>query len=88
MHEQRRENEARLASTAIVADLAMAGVERRVRVGNPGDQIVAAARAEGADLIVLGVHRRRGLDHLLRGSTAEHVLRRAPCHVLLDKLPA
>lgn len=46
-------------------------------------QIVAEARAWPADLVVLGTHGRRGLDHLLLGSVAEGVVRIAPTPVLL-----
>jgi len=41
------------------------------------------ARRWNADLIVLGTHGRRGLNHLLMGSVAEAVARVAPAHVLL-----
>ena len=41
------------------------------------------ARRWKADLIVLGTHGRRGINHLLMGSVAEAVARVAPAHVLL-----
>jgi nucleotide-binding universal stress UspA family protein len=41
------------------------------------------ARRWNADLIVLGTHGRRGINHLLMGSVAEAVARVAPAHVLL-----
>jgi nucleotide-binding universal stress UspA family protein len=53
-----------------------------VRQGIPSEQIVQAAREQRADLIVVGTHGRTGLDHILLGSTAERVIRRAPCPVL------
>jgi nucleotide-binding universal stress UspA family protein len=46
------------------------------------DEIVKRAEEEGADLIVMGTHGRRGLRHLLMGSVAERVVRMAPCPVL------
>jgi len=36
-----------------------------------------------ADLIVIGTHGRTGLDHALLGSTAERVVRHAPCPVMV-----
>jgi universal stress protein A len=34
------------------------------------------------DLIVIGTHGRTGLSHMLMGSVAEKVVRKAPCPVL------
>ena len=51
--------------------------------GDPDDAIVEYAREHGADLIVMGSHGHTGLRHLLMGSVAEHVLRHAPCPVLI-----
>jgi nucleotide-binding universal stress UspA family protein len=62
-------------------------VERKVAHGDPVDEIVAIAQANQCDLIVMGTHGRTGLDRLLMGSVAEHVLRRAPCPVLTVKNP-
>ena len=51
----------------------------------PADAIVALARDIDADLIVLGSHGHTGLLHALLGSTAERVVREAPCDVLVIK---
>jgi nucleotide-binding universal stress UspA family protein len=48
----------------------------------PGETIVAAARDAKADLIVMGTHGRTGVNRLLLGSVAEHVLRHSPCPVV------
>ena len=45
--------------------------------------IVEEATAWGADLIVIGTHGRRGFEHLVLGSVAEGVVRRATVPVLL-----
>jgi universal stress protein A len=50
--------------------------------GAPTSEIVRIATDHHCDLIVLGTHGRSGLAHLLLGSTAEKVLRSAPCPVL------
>jgi len=53
-----------------------------VRVGDAGEEIVAAADDLKADLLVVGTHGRSGLKHLLLGSVAERVVRHASCPVL------
>lgn len=53
--------------------------------GLPVDSIVDWARDAKCDLIIMGTHGRRGVSHLLKGSVAEAVLRRAPCPVLAVK---
>jgi len=54
-----------------------------VREGEPYAQIVAAAKELGIDLIVLSTHGRTGLAHVFMDSTAEKVVRYAPCPVLI-----
>lgn len=54
-----------------------------VRLGAPANEIIEAARTLESDLIVVSTHGRTGLKHLLLGSVAEHVVRRAPCPVLI-----
>jgi universal stress protein A len=46
-------------------------------------EIVKAATEGNIDLIILGTQGRTGLAHLLIGSTAERVVRHAPCPVLV-----
>jgi len=53
-----------------------------VRVGVPYHEIVEAAGELQADLIVITTHGHTGLKHVLLGSTAEWVVRHAPCPVL------
>lgn len=45
-------------------------------------EIISAATELSADLVVMGTHGRRGLDHLLLGSVAEKVVRLSPVPVL------
>ena len=56
-------------------------VEAMVRQGKPFDQITQAAAERGADLIVLTTHGFTGLKRAVMGSTAEAVVRHAPCSV-------
>jgi nucleotide-binding universal stress UspA family protein len=55
--------------------------------GNPLVLIVETAAAREVDLIVIGTHGRTGLAHVLLGSVAETVVRKAPCPVLTVKHP-
>jgi len=57
-------------------------VEHTILEGNPERKIVDRATESGADLIVMGTHGRGGIDRLLLGSVAEHVVRRSPVPVL------
>lgn len=57
-------------------------VEHTILEGNPEREIVDHAREADCDLIVMGTHGRGGIDRLLLGSVAEHVVRRAPVPVL------
>ena len=60
---------------------------RMVRDGDPVEQILAAAGEVKADLIVMPTAGRAGVFDVLRGSTTERVLRRAPCPVLAVPAP-
>jgi universal stress protein A len=47
--------------------------------------ILDYAKRQEADIIIMGSHGRRGLKRMILGSVAEHVIRRAPCPVLVVK---
>jgi len=57
-------------------------VTTRVATGLPSEEVISAAREEDSDLIVVGTRGKTGLAHILLGSTAERVIRGAPCPVL------
>ncbi len=59
-----------------------------VWTGDPGESIVSAAESEGADLIVVGTHGRGTIGRLLLGSVSAHVVRYAPCPVLVARADA
>jgi nucleotide-binding universal stress UspA family protein len=56
--------------------------ENRSEKGHAATAIVQNAEAIHADLIVMGTHGRGGLKHMLLGSVAEEVARKASCPVL------
>ena len=56
--------------------------ETAVIRGRPAHAIVEHAKNGGFDLIVMGTHGRTGVSHVVMGSVAERVLRKAPCPVL------
>jgi len=73
------------------AALQKAGVARGRIVmpeGNAAVETVNAAKAEGADLLVVGTHGRSSLTHLLLGSVAEKIVRSAGCPVLTVRVPS
>lgn len=62
-------------------------IETIHRVGIPFIEIIKAAREKKVDLIVIATHGRTGLSHILFGSVAEKVVRKAPCPVLSIRHP-
>jgi nucleotide-binding universal stress UspA family protein len=65
-------------------EIANQGIEviTEVRKGSSSLEIISFAQEKEIDLIIMGTHGWSGLDHVLMGSTAEVVVRRAPCPVL------
>jgi nucleotide-binding universal stress UspA family protein len=57
-------------------------VKTRIATGIPSQEVSAAAEEEDADLIVVGTRGKTGLEHVVLGSTAERIIRTAPCPVL------
>jgi len=58
-------------------------VETCLRPGHAGEEICSEAASSKVDLIAISTHGRIGLKHVLLGSTAEYVVRHAPCPVLV-----
>ncbi len=55
--------------------------------GKPWREIVAFAREQAMDVIVIATHGLSGLSHAIYGSTAEKVIRKAHCPVLVIRHP-
>jgi len=64
---------------------ALTGAEviKRVEVGDVPSTICRLAEEVGADVIVVGSHGRSGIKRFFLGSVSEHVVRHAPCPVLV-----
>lgn len=62
-------------------------VEEVIGHGDAASEIVRIAGERKVDLIVISSHGRTGLGRILFGSTAEAVVRHAPCPVLVVKPP-
>jgi universal stress protein A len=61
-----------------------ASVRMSIRTGErPWEEIIHTAGEDQIDLIIMGRHGHTGLARILLGSTAEHVLRHAPCPTLV-----
>ena len=57
-------------------------VKTVLETGHPGSRIVDTAKKLGVGLIITSTHGRTGFKRAFLGSTAEHVVRHAPCPVL------
>jgi len=66
----------------IPPDRMSTSVDRIVLRGDAAEQVIDYARANGADLIVLGAEHRRFADTSVLGTTTVRVTRHAPCPVL------
>ncbi|MEI8032622.1 MAG: universal stress protein [Chlorobiaceae bacterium] len=82
---ERAEAEKKLA--ALIEEEKIAGIvaDYVIYEGFAEECIIDYAKRKEADVIIMGSHGRRGLKRLFLGSVAEHVIRRAPCPVLVVK---
>ncbi len=78
---------AEMAEFLAKVDAGSVKVSNEVLDGVPHETIERLALEGGYDLIVIGTHGRRGIKHMLIGSVAERVVRRAPCPVLTVRGP-
>ncbi|ROR01515.1 universal stress protein [Desulfosoma caldarium] len=56
--------------------------ELHILSGYPASEIVRFVQENSIDLVVMGSHGLTGIAHVLFGSTADRVVRKAPCSVL------
>jgi nucleotide-binding universal stress UspA family protein len=77
------QSDARSAIKVTLDAIGRPQAEQRVEVGDPGGVICTVADEIDADVILLGSHGRGVLKRVVLGSVSEHVLRHAPCPVLV-----
>ena len=77
-----------LEKSCIEETRSLSGVEKVVVQGIPYEEIINFVTKEEIDMVVIGTYGRSGLDRFIFGSTAERVVRRAPCAVLTVRPPA
>jgi len=72
----------------LVIESKQAGIEASAELmnGTPYVEILRLAEKTGVDLIIMGTHGRKGLNHLIMGSQAERVVRLASCPVTTIKV--
>ncbi|MDH3198158.1 MAG: universal stress protein [Candidatus Krumholzibacteria bacterium] len=82
--EEARRNLERIALEQVPTDVQ---VDAEVLTGDAVEAVISYARDVNADLVVMATHGRGGLSHMLMGSVAEQIVRKAPCPVLTLKQP-
>jgi nucleotide-binding universal stress UspA family protein len=58
-----------------------------LRAHNAGPALLDEMKRMKAELAVIGYHHRRTLGEMLLGTTAKHLARHAPCHLVIDIPP-
>ncbi len=59
------------------------GLMKFMPEGHPSEDVIKTSTTWNADLIVVGTHGRTGLERLLTGSVAEHILRHSQIPVMV-----
>ncbi|MCB0751484.1 MAG: universal stress protein [Ignavibacteriae bacterium] len=84
MNERAKEELNNLAKNEISQEIE---VETIIKTGKPFVEINETASELDIDLIIIATHGHTGVEHLFFGSTAEKVVRKAPCPVLTLREP-
>jgi nucleotide-binding universal stress UspA family protein len=79
MHSRAQTELDALAKTFIESSV---DVETIIKSGKPFVEIVETATEKDVDLIIIATHGHTGVEHLIFGSTAARVIKKAPCPVL------
>jgi nucleotide-binding universal stress UspA family protein len=62
-------------------------VEKLIQQGIPHEEIINFAAKEKIDMIIMGTYGKKGIERFIFGSTAEKVVRNAPCPVMTVRVP-
>jgi nucleotide-binding universal stress UspA family protein len=73
--------------TRTAAAITNVRIDKRIEVGDVANTVCRVAEDLNVDVIVVGSHGRTGLGRLFLGSVSEHVVRHAPCPVLVVREP-
>ena len=57
--------------------------QKRVVSGDAVDEILKVVESEDIDLLIMGTHGRKGLEHTIFGSVADNVVKKSPVPVLV-----
>ena len=57
-------------------------LKTKILSGDPADQILEYIISDGIDMVIMGTHGRKGINHILFGSVAERVVKNSPVPVL------
>ena len=76
---------ANAAIGAAQSELGLMNVEIRILAGEPGEAICELAAELSAEAIVVGTRGRGRLKRAFLGSVSDHVVRNAPCSVVVTK---
>lgn len=81
--ENARQAEARDTIDRTARALGLTGVDGRVLAGDAGHELCSLAEDLAASVLVMGSRGRGGLRRAVLGSVSDHVVRHAPCPVLI-----
>jgi len=57
--------------------------QRKIVSGDPAAEILKFIESEDIDIVVMGTHGRKGMEHTIFGSVAENVVKKSPIPVLV-----
>ncbi len=57
--------------------------QKKIVSGDPATEILKIIDSEGIDMVIMGTHGRKGLEHTIFGSVAENVVRKSSAPVLI-----